>query len=198
MPVSAPIVAVIGGGQLARMMQEEASALGIHLRALVEAPDGSTALVTVDSPVGAADDVAAVRALAAGAGALTFEHEHQDDALLRQLVAEGARVRPSPDALLLARDKIAMRRAMDAAGLPQPAWAEAAGDAASIREAVRGSPPSTAGPSSSRRLGAAMTGMASSSCARSAISRPAAPGSGSTPSPPVARPAVAAASAAGP
>ncbi|BAW93843.1 phosphoribosylaminoimidazole carboxylase, ATPase subunit [Actinomyces sp. Chiba101] len=138
MPVSAPIVAVIGGGQLARMMQEEASALGIHLRALVEAPDGSTALVTVDSPVGAADDVAAVRALAAGAGALTFEHEHQDDALLRQLVAEGARVRPSPDALLLARDKIAMRRAMDAAGLPQPAWAEAAGDAASIREAVRG------------------------------------------------------------
>lgn len=120
------------------MMQEEASALGIHLRALVEAPDGSTALVTVDSPVGAADDVAAVRALAAGAGALTFEHEHQDDALLRQLVAEGARVRPSPDALLLARDKIAMRRAMDAAGLPQPAWAEAAGDAASIREAVRG------------------------------------------------------------
>ncbi|WP_073451248.1 5-(carboxyamino)imidazole ribonucleotide synthase [Actinomyces denticolens] len=136
--MSAPIVAVIGGGQLARMMQEEASALGIHLRALVEAPDGSTALVTVDSPVGAADDVAAVRALAAGAGALTFEHEHQDDALLRQLVAEGARVRPSPDALLLARDKIAMRRAMDAAGLPQPAWAEAAGDAASIREAVRG------------------------------------------------------------
>lgn len=120
------------------MMQEEASALGIHLRALVEAPDGSTALVTVDSPVGAADDVAAVRALAAGAGALTFEHEHQDDALLRQLVAEGARVRPSPDALLLARDKIAMRRAMDAAVLPQPAWAEAAGDAASIREAVRG------------------------------------------------------------
>lgn len=120
------------------MMQEEASALGIHLRALVEAPDGSTALVTVDSPVGAADDAAAVRALAEGAGALTFEHEHQDDALLRALTAEGVRARPAPDALLLARDKIAMRRAMDAAGLPQPAWTEAAGDAASIRATVRG------------------------------------------------------------
>ena len=137
MPVSAPIVAVIGGGQLARMMQEEASALGIRLRALVEAPDGSTAQVTADSPVGAADDAAAVRALAAGAGALTFEHEHQDDALLRELAAEGVGVRPCPDALLLARDKIAMRRAMDAAGLPQPAWAEATGDAAAIRAAVR-------------------------------------------------------------
>ena len=43
-----PVVAVIGGGQLARMMQEEAARLGIHLRALVEAPDGSTAQVTVD------------------------------------------------------------------------------------------------------------------------------------------------------
>ncbi|ARD42815.1 5-(carboxyamino)imidazole ribonucleotide synthase [Actinomyces gaoshouyii] len=136
--MSAPTVAVIGGGQLARMMQEEASALGIHLRALVEAPDGSTALVTVDSPVGAADDAGAVAALAAGAGALTFEHEHQDDALLRALAAEGVRVRPSPDALLLARDKIAMRRAMDAAGLPQPAWTAASGNAASIRATIRG------------------------------------------------------------
>ena len=34
-----PTVAVIGGGQLARMMQESAVALGINLRALVEASD---------------------------------------------------------------------------------------------------------------------------------------------------------------
>ena len=60
--MSAPIVAVIGGGQLARMMQEEASALGIRLRALVEAADGSTGQVTPDAPVGAADDEVAVRA----------------------------------------------------------------------------------------------------------------------------------------
>ena len=59
--MSTPVVAVVGGGQLARMMQEEASVLGIHLRALVEAPDGSTAQVTVDAPVGAADDPGAVR-----------------------------------------------------------------------------------------------------------------------------------------
>ena len=53
--MSAPTVAVIGGGQLARMMQEEASALGVHLRALVEAPDGSAAQVMPDAPVGRAD-----------------------------------------------------------------------------------------------------------------------------------------------
>ena len=132
-----PTVAVIGGGQLARMMQEEASALGIHLRALVEAADGSTAQVTPDSPVGSGADEAAVRALLADADALTFEHEHQSDDLLERLVAEGVSVQPSPQALLLARDKLAMRRAMDAAGLPQPAWREVGDDdPAAMREQI--------------------------------------------------------------
>ena len=110
------------------MMQEEASALGIHLRALVEAADGSTAQVTPDSPVGSATDEAAVRALLADADALTFEHEHQSEVLLERLVAEGVSVQPGPQALLLARDKLAMRRAMGAAGLPQPAWREVGDD----------------------------------------------------------------------
>ncbi|SPT53282.1 N5-carboxyaminoimidazole ribonucleotide synthase [Actinomyces bovis] len=141
-------MAVVGGGQLARMMQEEASALGVHLRALVEAPDGSAAAVIPDAPVGAAGDEAAVRALLAGrpgsadplwAGAaqvLTFEHEHQDAALLERLQAEGISVQPSAQALELARDKLAMRRAMSAAGLPQPAWAELSGSAEQMRAAV--------------------------------------------------------------
>ena len=112
------------------MMQEEASALGIHLRALVEAPDGSTAQVTPDAPVGAADDEPAVRALLEGPGSadvLTFEHELQDPELLERLAAEGVSVQPGPGALLMARDKLAMRRAMDAHGLPQPSWAEVRG-----------------------------------------------------------------------
>ena len=135
--MSAPIVAVIGGGQLARMMQEEASALGIHLRALVEAADGSTDQVTPDARVGAARDEAAVRAVVAGDGTrgaggepaavVTFEHEHQDAALLERLRVEGVSVQPPPQALELARDKPAMRRAMSDAGLPQPAWVEVGG-----------------------------------------------------------------------
>ena len=135
--MSAPIVAVIGGGQLARMMQEEASALGIHLRALVEAADGSTGQVTPDARVGAARDEAAVRAVVAGDGTrgtggepaavVTFEHEHQDAALLERLRVEGVSVQPPPQALELARDKPAMRRAMSDAGLPQPAWVEVGG-----------------------------------------------------------------------
>lgn len=126
-------MAVIGGGQLARMMQEEASALGVHLRALVEVPDGSAAQVMPDAPVGRADDAGAVRDLLqpkqgeqpqdlADAAVLTFEHEHQDHALLQQLAAQGVSVQPSAQALLYARDKLEMRRAMTRLELPQPAW----------------------------------------------------------------------------
>lgn len=126
-------MAVIGGGQLARMMQEEASALGVHLRALVEAPDGSAAQVMPDAPVGRPDDAGAVRDLLqpsqgeqpqdlADAAVLTFEHEHQDHALLQQLADQGVSVQPSAQALLYARDKLEMRRAMTRLDLPQPAW----------------------------------------------------------------------------
>ena len=126
-------MAVIGGGQLARMMQEEASALGVHLRALVEAPDGSAAQVMPDAPVGRPDDAGAVHDLLqprrgeqpqdlAAAAVLTFEHEHQDHALLQQLASQGVSVQPSAQALLYARDKLEMRRAMTRLELPQPAW----------------------------------------------------------------------------
>ena len=57
------MVAVVGGGQLARMMQAQAVALDVHLRVLVEAADGATGQVVPDAPVGAAQDEAAVRAL---------------------------------------------------------------------------------------------------------------------------------------
>ena len=117
-----PTVAVIGGGQLARMMQESAIALGINLRALVEADDGSTGLVTVDKAAGSPSDLDAIRALIDGADVLTFEHEH----IPAQTMEEAARVvsvQPPASALLYAQDKLAMRERLTSMGIPCPAWA---------------------------------------------------------------------------
>jgi phosphoribosylaminoimidazole carboxylase (NCAIR synthetase) len=44
-PDETPALAVIGGGQLARMMQQAAIALGVRLQLLAEAPDVSAAQV---------------------------------------------------------------------------------------------------------------------------------------------------------
>jgi 5-(carboxyamino)imidazole ribonucleotide synthase len=118
------VVAVVGGGQLARMMAPAATALGVHLRVLVESSTSSAAQVVVDAPVGAASDVDAVSALAVGADVLTFEHEHVPFALLDRLAADGVAVRPDTHALVHAQDKIVMRRRLTDLGVPCPRWAE--------------------------------------------------------------------------
>ncbi|MDM7854049.1 5-(carboxyamino)imidazole ribonucleotide synthase [Cellulomonas alba] len=120
--MTAPVVAVVGGGQLARMMTPAATALGLHLRVLVESATSSAAQVVVDAPVGAASDADAIRALVAGAAALTFEHEHVPNALLDELVAAGTPVRPAAHALRHAQDKIVMRERLTELGVPCPRW----------------------------------------------------------------------------
>jgi len=116
-------VAVIGGGQLARMMSQQATALGVRLRALVEAPDGATAQVVPDSLVGAAKDEAAIREICRGADVLTVEHEHVDGGQLSRVMAAGTPVRPGPHALRYAQDKIAMRLRLTELGIECPRWA---------------------------------------------------------------------------
>ena len=48
---------------------------------------------------------------------LTFDHEHVPTAHLRTLEAEGVVVRPGPDALEHAQDKLVMRRRLTALGV---------------------------------------------------------------------------------
>lgn len=126
----APLVAVVGGGQLARMMAPAAGELGIRLRVLVEEPSSSAAQVVADAPVGVPRDAQALRALVAGADVLTFEHEHVPGDALEELAAGGLAVRPSAAALVHAQDKIVMRRRLAALGVPVPDWAPVPGRAA--------------------------------------------------------------------
>lgn len=119
--MSSPQLAVIGGGQLARMMQQAAVGLDIHLRLLTEGPDASAAQVIPDHVVGDHTDLADLRAAVADAPVVTFDHEHVPPALLRALQAEGHVCRPGPHALLFAHDKAAMRARLVEMGIPCPA-----------------------------------------------------------------------------
>ena len=83
------MVATIGGGQLARMTHQAAIALGQTLRVLAVGPDDPAAQVTSDVVIGAHTDLNALRRAAAGADAVTFDHEHVPTELLDKLVAEG-------------------------------------------------------------------------------------------------------------
>ncbi len=120
MPQPAPVLAVVGGGQLARMMAQPAIALGLPLRLLAEADGVSAAQVIPDQRVGDYRDLATLREVTRGCAAVTFDHEHVPTAHLHALVADGLAVRPGPDALVHAQDKAVMRSRLSAMGVPCP------------------------------------------------------------------------------
>ncbi|MGH8888485.1 MAG: 5-(carboxyamino)imidazole ribonucleotide synthase [Acidothermaceae bacterium] len=113
---------MVGAGQLARMTQPAAIALGIGFRLLAETASDSAALVTPDVVVGDYRNLDDLIAFAAGCDVVTFDHEHVPLEHVEKLVAAGVRVFPGPQALPYVQDKLRMRERLGTLGLPIPAW----------------------------------------------------------------------------
>ena len=120
MSALAPTLAVIGGGQLARMMAEPAAAMGLPLRLLAEGEGVSAAQVIPDHTVGDYRSLETLRAVTDGCRVVTFDHEHVPTEHLHALEADGLAVRPGPEALVHAQDKGVMRARLAELGVPCP------------------------------------------------------------------------------
>ncbi|AOZ72430.1 5-(carboxyamino)imidazole ribonucleotide synthase [Boudabousia tangfeifanii] len=114
-------VAVIGAGQLARMMTPAAEALDIELRVLAQSQGECATKVICNTAIGSPKSVSEVAQICDGADVLTFEHEHIGSDVLSHF-GKKMSVQPSASALLYAQDKLALRRKLTELGLPQPAW----------------------------------------------------------------------------
>lgn len=114
-------VGVIGGGQLARMMVPAAIELGIEIAVLGESEDAAARIAV--TTVGDYTDPAVVLAFAKDVDVITFDHEHVPQEVLRALVDAGVAVRPGPEALLHAQDKLVLRERLARLGVAQPEWA---------------------------------------------------------------------------
>ncbi len=133
---------MVGGGQLARMMQQAAIPLGIPVRLLAEGPDVSAAQVVRDPLVGDYRDLDRLREVAEGCAVMTFDHEHVPTEHLHALAADGLACRPGPAALVHAQDKSVMRERLTALGVPCPRWRLVTGpqEVAAVAEALGGFP----------------------------------------------------------
>ena len=120
-----PVVGVIGAGQLARMLQPPAVALGLSLKLLADSPADSAAQVIPDTVVGNYEDLDVLRSFAAQCDVITFDHEHVPSGHLHALQTEGVLVRPGPGALVFAQDKGLMRERLQGLGVPLPRWTRA-------------------------------------------------------------------------
>ena len=120
-----PVVGMVGAGQLARMTHQAAVALGQSLRVLAVSAEDPAALVCPDVVLGEPDDAKALAEFLTGCDVVTFDHENVPSEPLATLASDrgGVPVRPGPDALLHARDKLVMRERLAALGMPCPPFA---------------------------------------------------------------------------
>jgi 5-(carboxyamino)imidazole ribonucleotide synthase len=118
-----PIVGVVGGGQLARMTQQAAIALGAELRLLTPAADDSAARVIADVRLGEHTSLEDLGSFAKGCDVITWDHEHVPGALIEMLEAAGVACRPGSSALIHAQDKLVMRQRLTEIGAPVPRFA---------------------------------------------------------------------------
>jgi 5-(carboxyamino)imidazole ribonucleotide synthase len=114
-------VGVVGAGQLARMMAEAGSALGLSVAVLAERPDDAACAVASEVLLGSPLVEAELRSLADRVDVVTFDHEQVDLTIISALLDDGIVIRPGLPTLEMAVDKAHMRALLVQAGIPVPA-----------------------------------------------------------------------------
>lgn len=123
-------LALVGGGQLARMLLQAGQGLGLRVKVLDPDPACPAAGLAHQLVTGGFDDPQALARLARPGDLLTLEIEAPPAARLQALADAGVEVLPSPRVLGLLQDKLSQREFFKAQGLPQPDFAAVEGDAA--------------------------------------------------------------------
>jgi 5-(carboxyamino)imidazole ribonucleotide synthase len=109
------------------MMYQAAIPLGIGVRILAERATDSAAIVCPTVDIGSPDSIDDLAAFGARVDVVTLDHELVNLDGLAAIEAAGGIVRPGPEALRYAKDKLHQRTGFSAAGLPVPPFAEVRG-----------------------------------------------------------------------
>jgi 5-(carboxyamino)imidazole ribonucleotide synthase len=115
-------VAVLGGGQLGRMLGLAGIPLGCSFRFLDPSADAPAKAVGA-LVVGALDDERALAAVSEGARVVTFEWEGVPAGSARLLADQGFAVRPGARSLEVAQDRLVEKETFAALGIPTPPFA---------------------------------------------------------------------------
>ena len=115
----APVLGVLGGGQLGRMTALAAAKLGIRTHVFAPEPDSPAFDVAAVHTCAPYEDVAALHRFAGVVDAVTLEWENVPTATLETLLAAPCAkpVRPGPRALSLTQDRLDEKRFINAQGL---------------------------------------------------------------------------------
>ncbi|MDZ4763721.1 MAG: 5-(carboxyamino)imidazole ribonucleotide synthase [Chloroflexota bacterium] len=128
-------IGILGGGQLGRMLAQDARRMGLRVVILDPDPDSSAGQVADRQIVGSFRDPDKVRELAESCDIVTVEIEHVDTDTLEALERAGVRVQPSAATIRLIQDKYAQKTHFAAQNIPLPVFTNAP-DIAAVRAFV--------------------------------------------------------------
>jgi len=111
-------IGVLGGGQLGRMMQQEAVNLDLKLACLDPNPEAPCAKIVPEFVAGAFSDEETVYQFGKDKDVVTVEIEHVSTTALRRLQQEGVKVYPQPELLEIVQDKGLQKEFYREKGIP--------------------------------------------------------------------------------
>jgi len=113
---------IIGGGQLGRIMSQKAKKMGFHVTILDPTFNCPAAQVSDRHIIGDFYDKEKLEQLVQESDVTTFELEHVDTSILKELFDHGHIIHPSPYIIELIQNKYEQKKLLDEKGIPVPAY----------------------------------------------------------------------------
>ncbi len=115
-----PIVGIIGGGQLARMLLQSSISLEIDIHVLALEKDESLKFLATSYEVATEYSPATLYQFSRRCDVVTFEHELVDHQTVEELENRGCNLLPRSSTFRIASDKETQRRELSQIGVPVP------------------------------------------------------------------------------
>jgi len=113
---------IIGGGQLGKIMSQEAKKMGFHVTILDPTLNCPAAQVSDKHIIGGFYDKEKLEQLVQECDVATFELEHVDTSILKKLYDSGHNIHPSPYLVELIQNKYEQKKFLDSHNIPVPKY----------------------------------------------------------------------------
>jgi len=121
-------IGIIGGGQLGKMLAQDAKKLNFSVTVLDPTPHCPAYSLVDNQIVAGFYDEDKIRELVVNSDITTFEIEHISTKILKELQAMGHKIYPSPEVLEIIQNKAKQKQMLDKYGIPTARWSLVEGD----------------------------------------------------------------------
>jgi 5-(carboxyamino)imidazole ribonucleotide synthase len=115
-------IGIIGGGQLGKMMTQEAKKMGFYVTILDPTPNSPAGQLADEQIVGSFHDRNKIRELVGRCDVTTYDIENIDAVALKELAKVGHLIHPSPQILEIIQDKWKQKEVLARSGIPIPSY----------------------------------------------------------------------------